>query len=826
MAKFYFLSLVLLVFQTTIAAQLQGLPGDSQNRSAQQIPSTFPVVNFNNQTQLLSSGAFSSVLIVGVADMNGDKLDDIIRLEDGKDLTIEYQTCGSNFYSYTFGEVSQNQQWSMAIADVDGNGFNDIMVGGLNDEVKLLLASSMGLFYTESVLPESSFFVQGSNFVDINEDGLVDAFICNDLGESKIWENTGSGNFVPADDWIDMATVPASNNAGNYASAWTDFDNDGDLDVYISKCRANVDDSTDPERINQLFVNDGNNSFSEMAETFGLKNGAQTWTSDFQDIDNDGDLDCFVVNHTKPDIDTVQSQLFINDGFGNYTDITEASGLDIPDNHLQGILRDFDNDGFVDILVAGNEGYQFFQNNGNLTFTEVTDIFGTYAMGTFAIGDLNHDGFLDVYSGSPVSNDVLWMNSKNDNNFIAINLEATSGEPNAIGARVEIYGSWGVQIREVRAGESYGIMNSYTQYFGLGLYDEIDSLIIRWPSGNVEEFQNPQINQFLNIVENECAYPDIHISCEGVVTLCTGDTLLLSAPAGNTYLWSNGEETSELSITSGGIYQVTVTNDYGCTSVSVPVEIIQDPIEIPTITPSGATTFCAGQNVFLFGSAAHNYLWSNGAETQSILVLQSGEYTLTTSGVCQDFTSEPVVVQVIPIPQNPVVEDDVVLEENLPDSGTLTATGDNISWFDSLIDGDLLATGNTFLTPAVTETTSFYAQDITTIDNVTCSSQRVEAMVIVDSVDATTIAPLQGELFSVYPNPAGDFIIFKKEKENYEDILIKLVNTKGQLIFEEKVSPVNIEKYISTNKFIEGMYVLMVERGDKVYFKKLVISRE
>jgi ASPIC/UnbV protein/VCBS repeat protein/type IX secretion system substrate protein/Ig-like domain-containing protein len=825
MPKHYLATLLFIFFYIGVHAQLLEPSEGTTLNSVPQIPAPNTEVNFNNQTQLLSTSNFSSVLIVGIADMNGDNLDDIIRLQDGKDLTIEYQACGTDFYSYSFGEVSLNQQWSLAIADIDGNGYNDIMVGGINDGIKLLLADNSGLFYTETILPDSEFFVQGSNFVDINHDGLVDVFVCNDLGESRIWENTGNANFIPANDWVDMSTVPLSDNSGNYASAWTDFDNDGDLDLHISKCRVNVTDVNDPRRVNQLFVNDGSNNFTEMAETFGLKNGAQTWTSDFQDIDNDGDLDCFVVNHTKPNVDSIQSQLLLNNGAGYYSDATETIGLDIQNNHLQGILRDFDNDGFVDILVAGNNGYQFFQNNGNLTFSEISGTFGNYLMGTFAVGDLNHDGFLDLYSGSAVSNDVLWMNETNSNNFLAVNLKATSGEPNAIGTRLEIYGAWGMQIREVRAGESYGIMNSYTQHFGLGSNNEIDSLIIRWPSGNVEVFQNPQINQFLNIVENECAYPDRHISCDGDLVICTGDTILLTAPAGELFSWSTGANTPQLEVVQGGLYQVTVTNAYGCSSISSILEVIQDPIENPVITPSGATTFCAGQNVLLFSSVEDNYLWSTGQQSQSILVLQSGEYTVTTSGLCQDFTSPPVVVEVIPVPSNPEVENDFILEEDVPASGILTATGDNIFWFDMLSGGTLLDVGNTFVTPEVTETTSFYAQDITTVNNVSCVSQRVEGLVVVDSVN-TTKEELGELLFEVYPNPTSDFIILKIGKDHIENVIIRIINAAGQQMLIKKLENINEENYIEIDDLMDGIYILIVETGEDIYFEKVVINRE
>lgn len=815
MKKWYLLSFLLTAFSVCLVAQSTNNEPVLLSPNHNLVSSDFA---FNNQNQLLSGPNFNSILIIGIADMNGDKLDDIIRLEEGRTLTIEYQTPGGHFSSYFYGNVSAVQQICLAIADVDANGFNDIMVGGLEDEIKILMADDQGESYTEQVLPESSFWVQGSNFVDINEDGAVDVFACNDLAENRIWENTGNGNFVTADDWIDMTTDPPSDNSGNYASTWTDFDNDGDLDLYISKCKVGVTDFEAVERLNQLFVNDGEQNFTEMAGEYGLKNGAQTWTSDFQDIDNDGDLDCFLANHK----DTI-SQLFLNDGTGHYTDITLSSGIYIDTDPLQAALRDFDNDGFVDIIVAGINGYQFYKNNGDQTFSEIPELFDTYQMGTFAIGDLNHDGFLDIYSGSPETSDVLWINEKNDNNYFAVNLNSDFGNANAIGARLELYGDWGIQIREVRAGESYGIANSFTQHFGLGLHEEIDSLVLRWPSGNVETFANPAINQFLNIKEGECAYPDCYIIKPDDLVLCSGDVLELTAPPGNIYNWSNDEMTQTIEITEGGTYQVTVTNAFGCSAVSEIVEIIQDPDTQPVITALGSTVFCVGQTVQLQSTPALDHLWSSGQETSTILVFASGIYTVTAIGYCEDLVSEPVEVTVIALPDAPMVTDAIINE--VPATAVLTATGDNPHWYDAPVGGTLLGEGNDFETPELIGTTSFYVQDVVSVDDVSCNSPRVEAMVILDSLNSTHEL-VQGDLYSIFPNPANDFFIIQKEQSNAQATIIRFYDSLGRLIHAERMAEDEDRIIIDAKLMGTGMNTIVLESGDRLLYYKLLITKD
>ncbi|MEM8528730.1 MAG: FG-GAP-like repeat-containing protein [Bacteroidota bacterium] len=473
-------------------------------------------ISFIDATQsLLIDTNVVSYNPIGVVDMNGDGLDDIIRIHRNYTLSIDYQK-GQNelFDTYTFGKTNRSEvEWSVCIGDVDNNGFNDILVGGYYNRLRLLKANETGTAYDIEEIPDSYIFAQVLNFVDIDNDGFADIFACHDEGLSPAYRNDGAGNFVYDTSLINTASIIPSDNSGNYASIWTDYDDDGDLDMYLSKCSQFAMEKLDGRRVNLLFQNDGDGNFTEVAEEAGLRPLEQSWAADFADIDNDGDLDCFLINHFAP------SQLFENQGDGTFQDVTDVSGLGVHwTNDFIGFhckFEDFDNDGFVDLLFGADRmKFFFFHNNGDGTFTNLSDPFSKdgFTRSTFAIGDLNDDGLLDIYAAGvfdtgATNRDKLFLNQCPKQNFLKVLLQGTSTNTNAIGAKIKIYGDWGVQVREVRSGESYGVMNSFTKHFGLGAVDFIDSLIVQWSNGTIERLCGISANQTLRLAEG--AFPSL-----------------------------------------------------------------------------------------------------------------------------------------------------------------------------------------------------------------------------------------------------------------------------------------------------------------------------
>ncbi len=555
--------------------------------------------SFTEQTLLLGDSAWSGAPMA-VTDMNGDGKDDLVRLSGTRSLSIKYQEGpGKPFSSYVYGALPRGAIWAVCVADVDRNGRNDLFLGPSAGGGLLLVADASGASYSLVELPERDIFVQGSLFGDLDNDGNIDLFACDDNADNKRYRNNGAGSFSLAPGLIDT-DLPSAVASGNYAAIFTDYDNDGHRDLYLSKCRVGVDDPRDRRRINRLFRNDGSNGYSDAGPEVGLADGSQSWCADFGDIDNDGDLDCFVLNHGFG-----TTRLYENDGTGSFNDITTRSGLaGISYFGIQALFRDFDNDTFVDLLVcASNLGgeaatYRLYRNNGDKSFTRIPGVLQrndgapVSYLHSCALGDLNHDGFVDIYGGrgtdfnepSEDEEDLLFLNDGNSNHFLGVTLRGRLSNANGIGTRLELHGEWGVQVREVRAGEGYGIQNSLTRIFGLGDTAASDKLVVKWPSGITEEFLSPEGDQFLQITEGETWDDDDFTQPEIVSPLAV--TATVGEPFG--YRVTTSNLSLQYAILDGPA-EMAIDAESGVLNWVPGAEGVET-VTIEAVNPAGATT--------------------------------------------------------------------------------------------------------------------------------------------------------------------------------------------------------------------------------------------
>lgn len=421
-----------------------------------------------------------SATIRGAVDMDGDFLDDILGASASQ-IDINYQLPGGGFDHVSHPISAQNSpSWSLAAGDLNGDGFNDLVLAG-SSGVSIVMATEDGTGYeTAYDTPDSIYvFSQRSNMVDINNDGLLDVFVCHDVEPNIYFINTGTDFEYHKGGLGDLPQ------GGNYGSIWVDYNNDGYIDLFIAKCRG----GNTPAKINELHRNNGDGTFTEVGEELGMNHWVQTWSSAWGDFDNDGDLDVVIGASSFSDGGHVFMR---NNGDGTFTNVTEGSGFDTFNGlSLEWVTHDFDNDGYLDILGGG----KLHRNNGDMTFSPI-DI--SFSNGP--IGDLNNDGFLDVVDGGTV-----FFNVPNDNNYLVINTVGTASNPNGIGARITVYSPSFNQIREVHSGDGFRFMSTLNSYFGLGADTEVDSVKVSWPSGLVDVVVSPDINGSLLIVEGSTA---------------------------------------------------------------------------------------------------------------------------------------------------------------------------------------------------------------------------------------------------------------------------------------------------------------------------------
>jgi len=196
-------------------------------------------------------------------------------------------------------------------------------------------------------------------------------------------------------------------------AAWGDYDNDGDLDLYVTNWGTALG-----VPYNHLFRNNGDGTFSDVASAAGVSCNLNSSSCTWADYDNDGDLDLYVTNWFEQDI------LFRNNGDGTFTNVTAEANLDVKriGKKMEAAWADYDLDGYLDLYLgkyyAVNELYH---NNRDGTFTEVADIAG--------VADVRDtDGILWIDANDDGYPDLLVVNREQDNSFYLNNGNGTFSE--------------------------------------------------------------------------------------------------------------------------------------------------------------------------------------------------------------------------------------------------------------------------------------------------------------------------------------------------------------------------------------------------------------
>jgi hypothetical protein len=372
------------------------------------------------------------------------------------------------------------QVFSIAGGDYDLDGDIDLYMT-INDSSKqssqLFRNNGDGTFENVAepagILPSDEFEFDlefTPTFADINNDMLPDLLVVADFNNSQHYINNGDGTFTNTTD------PEVITDEGGMGSAVADYDNDGDLDWFVSSI---WDPDQNPFRPwgvstgNRLYRNLGDGTFEDATDDAGVRVGYWGWASFFADFNNDGHLDLFHTNGHIEDLGPFfagdPSVLFISNQDGTFTDRHEELGL--VDNGVGrgAVCFDYDKDGDLDIFIANAE-------------TSRTS--------------------------------KLWRNDGgNELGFVDISLVGTGMNPQGFGARLYLTPSNGtvVQMREINAGNNFLSQNPSNAHFGMG-DAESGVLEIVWPDGTKNRLSPVRSQERLVIPKIPVSYDDPELS--------------------------------------------------------------------------------------------------------------------------------------------------------------------------------------------------------------------------------------------------------------------------------------------------------------------------
>ena len=293
---------------------------------------------------------------------------------------------------------------------------------------------------------------------DVDNDGDVDIFVANDTTPNLLYRNTPNSVEMTEDALFSGVALSEEGRAYSGMGAnLGDFDNDGYLDIVIT----NFQDQT-----NSLYHNAQSDFFMEVSFAKGIGERSLpylAWGVDFIDVNNDGWLDLFIAN-----------------------------------GHLD------DNIAEIDPIGTYTQPSQLFLNNGGVNFSELTDaaIASPKVSRGAAFGDIDNDGDIDIVVSNLKDSPTLLRNdSGNTARWLGVRLVGTHCNRDAIGARVTVVSGGLTQIREVKSGSGYLSQNDLRLHFGLGPAVSVDTLTVRWTCGKVQTLRDLETNQMLVISE-------------------------------------------------------------------------------------------------------------------------------------------------------------------------------------------------------------------------------------------------------------------------------------------------------------------------------------
>jgi len=350
----------------------------------------------------------------------------------------------------------------------------------------------------------------GVSISDYNEDGWPDIYVAVDHSEPDLlYINNKNGTFTNKID--DMMKHISASSMGIDAC---DFNNDGDIDLMTLDMlsRDNYNEKTqmgsmDPEKFwnrvaggyhyqymrNMLQINNGNGTFSEIAQMANIHRTDWSWSVLGADFNNDGWQDMFITNgYYRTVMDKDKNKI-----------VTKAMSAVGTDAEVRRVAQEYPK-----VLEAQKNKNVFYLNNGDLTFQDLSkesglDLFG-FSSGA-AYSDFDNDGDLDLIVNNTDDKAALFKNLQSDNGknkWLTINFKGNKNL-SIVGTRVELEIDDQKMVRELYHTRGYQSSVGNRIYFGLGVKSSINTLTVKWPDGKIQKLTDVASNQQLTINYND-----------------------------------------------------------------------------------------------------------------------------------------------------------------------------------------------------------------------------------------------------------------------------------------------------------------------------------
>ncbi len=457
---------------------------------------------------------------VAAADYDNDGFIDLYVLSDANSANRLYRNNGDGTLSVVEVGLSEMMKSRAALwFDYNGDHLLDLVVAGdcfagLGsckdvDNIRLFEQTSDGQF--ENVTSESGILTDrdfdgafgGFTAGDINNDGYLDLLTVMWEGNMTLFINNGDGTFS------DITESAGLNIPGRYwQPTFFDFDQDGFTDLYL-----NVDSFE-----NLFFRNNGDNTFSEIGEQLNLNLDWDCMGLALGDYDNDGDMDLYISNIYS---NTEHNAMLQNNGVPSSLQFTEVGrdiGVGEGGWGWGVTFLDGNNDGYLDLAATNgwhaNQGVdrsKFWLNNGDGTFNDASvavSFNGNLEATTLISIDLERDGDMDLIQtikedqGGGIRYYENQLNPAETNeNYIVIKPRMSGANRFAIGSVVKLRTGTRIQSRPITAGISYYGQEPAEAFFGVGDSEVVDEIAITWPGGSESTFHNLSINHVVMLTD-------------------------------------------------------------------------------------------------------------------------------------------------------------------------------------------------------------------------------------------------------------------------------------------------------------------------------------